>query len=294
MCEIPTLRLRLIRRYNFNYREEAQGIKMASLNLRAVTFLAPNMASVYRFIMNYVAKKLRCDISFVTGSHYDEVFSADLSFICGLPYVLRTAPYRKPSPIEAIAAPVLQGDRYQGRPIYFSDVIVRRDRLFQSFSDLRGCSWAYNEPESQSGYGITRYWLVKLGETGGYFDRVLEAGFHQIAIRMVCKGRADAAAIDSQVLAVELRDHPQLAEQLRVIDSLGPSTIQPLAAANHLPASLKRDIQGVLTEMHQDSEASEQLDHGFIERFVGMEDSDYDDIRAMLAACERADFLTLR
>lgn len=261
--------------------------------LRALTFLAPNMASIYQFTMDYVGNKLGYEIELTAGSDYEEIYSADLSFICGLPYVLRTAPHPVPSPIEAIAAPVLQGARYQNTPIYFSDVIVHRDSPAQSFADLRGCSWAYNEPESQSGYGITRYWLVKLGETSGYFGQVIEAGFHQRAIPMVCDGRVDAAAIDSQALAVELRDHPYLVEQLRVIDSLGPSTIQPLAA-HHLPHSLKRDIQGVLTEMHHDSEAKTHLDRAFIDRYAAVKDADYGDIRAMLAVCEQANFLTLR
>lgn len=267
---------------------------MPTRKLLAMTFLAPNMKPVYEFTMAHVGKKLKCEIDLVTGANYEEISNADLSFICGLPYVLRTAPRREPSPIEAIAAPVLQGARYENRPIYFSDVIVYRNGPFQAFADLRGCSWAYNEPESQSGYGITRYWLVKQGETNGYFDKVIEAGFHQVAIRMVCKGRVDAAAIDSQVLAVELRDHPHLAEQLRVIDNLGPSTIQPLAANTRLPASLKQDIQGVLAEMHHDAQARAQLDRGFIDRFTAIQDSDYDDIRAMLAAYEQAHFLTLR
>ncbi len=238
--------------------------------------------------------RLPYQIELITGADYEEIYRADLTFICGLPYVLRTAPRRVPSPIEAIAAPVLQGGRYQHRPIYFSDVIVHRDSPAQSFADLRGCSWAYNEPESQSGYGITRYWLVKCGETNGYFGRVVNAGFHQTAIRMVCDGAVDAAAIDSQVLAVVMRDHPQLAEQLHVIDTLGPSTIQPLAASSHLAPSLKCDIQSVLAEMHLDGEARVQLDRGFIDRFVAVQDLDYDDIRAMLATCEQANFLTLR
>jgi phosphonate transport system substrate-binding protein len=189
---------------------------------------------------------------------------------------------------------VLQGQRYQGRPIYFSDAIVHQRSGHQSFADLRGCSWAYNEPESQSGYGITRYWLAKIGETDGYFGRVIEAGFHQRAIRMVCSGQVDAAAVDSQVLAVELRNHPHLAQNLQIIDSLGPSTIQPLAAARHLPDSLKQDIQSVLAEMHHEPDARAQLDRGFIDRFVAVQDSDYDDIRDMLKVCERANFLTLR
>jgi hypothetical protein len=49
---------------------------------------------------------------------------------------------------------------------------------------------------------------------------------------LVADGRVDAAAIDSQVLAVELRDHPQLAGSLRVVGAFGPSTIQPVVAAS--------------------------------------------------------------
>ena len=267
---------------------------MTKTTLHAVTFLAPNMLPVYRFTMDYLGRRLGCDINLTVGSDYDDVMRADLAFICGLPYVLYTTPRRDPSPIEALSAPVLRGDRFQNRPIYFSDVIVRHDSPFTSFADLRGCSWAYNEPLSQSGYGITRYWLVKLGETNGYFGRVIEAGYHQKAIQMVCSGEIDASAIDAQVLAVELRDHPELAGQLRVIDSLGPSSIQPLAASSRLPAELKRDIQAVLAEMHQDPAGREWLDRGLIDHFETVSDADYDDIRAMLAACDQAGFLSLR
>jgi phosphonate transport system substrate-binding protein len=267
---------------------------MAKRKLRAVSFLAPNMLPVYQFMMDYIGNRLDCDIQLFSGTNYEETYEADLSLICGLPYVLRTTPRVDLSPIEAISAPVLQAERYQGKPIYFSDVIVHHSSVYQSFADLRGCSWAYNEPESQSGYGITRYWLAKLGETGGYFGRVIKAGFHQAAIRMVYRGEVDAAAIDSQVLAVELRDHPYLANDLRIIDSLGPSTIQPLAAARHLPASLRYDIQAVLAEMHHHEYARAQLHRGFIERYATVQDSDYDDIRMMLEVCERANFLVLK
>jgi phosphonate transport system substrate-binding protein len=45
---------------------------------------------------------------------------------------------RNRPPIELPGAPVLQGERYGGRPIYFSDVLVHRDSPFCSFADLRG------------------------------------------------------------------------------------------------------------------------------------------------------------
>jgi phosphonate transport system substrate-binding protein len=267
---------------------------MAKPTLRALTFLAPNMLPVYRFTMEHLGRKLGFEIELMVGSDYEELVQADLTFICGLPYVLYTRPYFDTSPLEALTAPVLRGDRFQNRPIYFSDVIVRRDSPFHSFADLRGSTWAYNEPQSQSGYGITRYWLVKIGETNGYFKEVVQTGFHQKSIDLVCSGEVDASAIDAQVLAVERRDHPYLAEQLRVIDSLGPSSIQPLAAASRLPAALKRDIQAIFAEIHHDPAGRATLDRGFIDHFETVNDANYDDIREMLAICEQASFLSLK
>lgn len=111
---------------------------------------------------------------------------------------------------------------------------------------------------------------------------------------MVSSGEVDAAAIDSQVLAVELRDHPELGAQLRVIDALGPAGIQPVVAASRLPDELKAAIRAALLAMGDDPVARARLAHGFIERFVPVTDEDYDDVRAMLVAAEEASFLTLK
>lgn len=193
-----------------------------------------------------------------------------------------------------MAAPVLAGGRYRGEPIYFSDVIVARESSVRSFADLRGRSWAYNDRNSHSGYNLTRYELVKRGETGGYFSRVVEAGSHQRSMRLVADGGVDGAAIDSQVLAVELREHPDLAARLRVIDAFGPSTIQPVLAATRLPAELRDAVRDVLLHLHEDPTAREALAYGFVERFVEVDDARYDDIRGMLAAAERASFFEIR
>ena len=267
---------------------------MTKLSARVVTFLAPNMLPTYELTIAYVSQKLNYPIELVVGSNYDEIYAADFCLICGLPYVLRTAPRLTPSPLTAIIAPVLQGARYQNKPIYFSDVIVRADSPFQSFADLRGCSWAFNERESQSGYGITRYWLAKQGETNGYFGKVVEAGYHQNAIQMVYEGQVQASAIDSLVLAVELKQHPELGTELRVIDSLGPSTIQPFAASSHVALTLRDDVQGVMAEMHKDPNAAEFLNRGLIDHLTAVQDKDYDDIREMLTVCEAANFLILK
>ena len=262
--------------------------------IRIATFLAPNMIEVYRFVADYVGQEVGVPTELSVGYSFDQFAAgeADVGFICGLPYVQLAR--EAPRPVELLAAPVLSGERYGGRPIYFSDVIVHVDSPYRSFPDLRDRSWAFNDPDSHSGYNVTRHRLVNMGETRGFFGRVVEAGSHQRSIRMVCSGEVDAAAIDSQVLAVELRDHPELAPQLRVIDTLGPAGIQPVVAASRLPDELKADIMAALLAMGHDPAARDTLAHGFIERFVPVTDANYDDVRAMLVAAEDASFLTLK
>jgi len=206
-----------------------------------------------------------------------------------------------PGLLEPVAAPVLQAlpwaeqrPSYLGRPVYYSDVVVRADRPWRSFDALRGRSWAYNDPDSHSGYNVTRAALVRRGETRGFFGRVVEAGFHQRALRMVAAGEVDAAAIDCQVLAIELRDQAELGRQIKLIDALGPSTIQPIVAAGRLPAALRADLRAALLALADEPGAREQLGFGFVDRLAAVTDADYDDIRAMLADCERAGCLTLR
>jgi phosphonate transport system substrate-binding protein len=260
--------------------------------LRFGTYLAPNVLPVYELVTEEVGRRLGIATELVVETSYEscERDENEVCFVCSLPYV---AFERRGLDLAVpVAASVLIGDRYGARPIYFSDVIVHRDSPLGSFMDLRGRSWAYNEPLSHSGYGITRYHLLRLGETRGFFSEVIEAGFHEEAVRMVAGGEVDASAIDSQVLAIMLRDDPDLAERLRVIEALGPSTIQPVAVSRRVPQDLRVAIRDVLVTLAEDWR--DRLAVGMVDRFVPVEPSSYDDIRMMLDACEAAGFTELR
>jgi phosphonate transport system substrate-binding protein len=266
---------------------------LMNAKLRIATFLAPNMLPVYEFVADAIGREIGTGADLVVGASFDQFANGeiDAGFICGLPYVQLAR--QTPAPVEVLAAPVIRGDRYAGRPIYFSDVIVHRDCPVRTFADLRGRSWAYNDPDSHSGYNLTRHYLLKMGEAQGFFAQVMEAGYHQHAMRMVAAGEVDAAAIDSQVLAIELRDHANLAEELRVIGALGPSTIQPVVAARHLPVDVKVALRAALIRIGDDPAGRAALAKGFVERFVPVTDGDYDDIRMMLVAAEQSGFLTI-
>jgi phosphonate transport system substrate-binding protein len=249
------------------------------------TYLAPCIRPTYEFVARQVGQELGRPARLVVGKAFEQLREGevDFAFLCGLPYVrLRR---EDPTAVEAIAAPVLAGERYGGRPVYFSDVIVAQESPADTLEGLRGCRWAYNDPDSHSGYLVTLYSLLVRGREG-LFSEWVRAGFHQESIRLVAAGRLDASAVDSQVLSVELRDHPELAGRIRVVDTFGPSSIQPLVATRAAPPALRRRVQEVVSRLHREEAGRRGLAQGLVERLVAVDDCAYDDIRRMLEAVE--------
>lgn len=262
------------------------------------SFLADNARPIYERIAAYVADRIGQPTHLLSGVGWEERHRmlddgrVQVAFICGLPYSQK---FNRPDrPIELLAAPVMVSERYRGQPIYFTDVIVRRDSPFRSFADLRGKSWAYNDPESNSGYNMPRDHLVRLGETSGYFGRTVASGSHQASIGMVVDGAVQAAGIDSVVLDLEFKSRPELTLQLRIIESLGPCPIPPVVVSSRLPAGLKTALREALVGMHENPPGRAILSDGLIARFVEVRDADYDKIREMVRRALAAGFLTLR
>jgi phosphonate transport system substrate-binding protein len=249
--------------------------------LRFVTLLAPRLEPVYDAVARAVAAGLGRTAHLETGTDPQALVADgfDVAFVCSPPY-LWLADRDQPL-AEAVAAPVLRGERYGGAPVYFSDLIVARHAPFASFGDLRGASCAYNEPWSWSGRDVLMHRLARAGEDGAFFSRIVESGFHQRSLRMVAGGSIDCAAIDSQVLAMELRDHPGLADRIRVIEALGPSTIQPVIASTALSESARSQLRAAFADLDPQAPGlREHLAFGLIERWTAMTDADYDAMRA--------------
>ena len=260
--------------------------------LRVASHLAPGVEPLYEFLAGYMANAIGRRWEFVVAESYERCAQDidDVCFVCSIPYLL----FADAGLIEldVVAAPVLRGHRYAGRPIYYSDVIVAASSPHRSFADLRGASWAYNEPFSHSGYMTVLHHLATLGEDLSYFSRAVEAGFHEDAIRMVADGRVGAAAIDSQVLDIELRDHPELSQAVRRIATIGPSTIQPVVVSRtRLTAAERNAITDALVAAAADPAARPFLDAALVDRFVRMTPGSYDDIRSMFARVRKAGLL---
>jgi phosphonate transport system substrate-binding protein len=265
--------------------------------LRVVSLLAANARPLYERIAEYLAGRLAAPVELVGGTLAErrqrlDTGDADVAFICGWPYALRHD--RAEPQVELLCAPVMAGPRYGRRPVYFTDVIVRRDHPARDFADLRGAVWSYNDLGSHSGYNVTRHHLLQLGETRGYFGRVVDAGTHQGSIQMVLDGEIDASGIDCTVLETEIANRPEIGPALRTIATLGPSPIPPVVVARHVAPPLAARLRDLFLGMAADPAGRAALAEGRVATFVPMRDADYDPIRAMARRAETAGFLTLR
>ncbi|HTE18373.1 MAG TPA: PhnD/SsuA/transferrin family substrate-binding protein [Armatimonadota bacterium] len=255
------------------------------MQLKLVSMLSGNMELFIRELAGYLSSRTGLEVASVDHVPWQEREwmldrgEAHLGFFCGLYYVRKV---ERPDPaLELLAAPVMRGERYGGRPVYFSEVVVRRDSHFRTFSDLRGESWSYNEPHSHSGYNLVRYHLARLGESDGYFGRVVQAGSHLRSLDLVSAGAVSAAAIDTTVLEMELRARPELGARLRSVLTLGPGAIPPAVVRRDLPSPVRAGLREALLRMHEDPIGQRLLDSGLMARFTAVEDAHYDDIRYM-------------
>jgi phosphonate transport system substrate-binding protein len=252
--------------------------------LTFASFLAPNVWPVYEFVAATVGRHLGSETRLIRGSSIGqfEAGDIDVAFLCSPPY-LRLAALGL---VQAIAAPVLQGSRYEGKPVYFSDVVVRASSPFQSFEDLRGSRWSFNDVDSYSGYFAPLVHLAQLGETPAFFSEWIDAGSHEASIRLILSGEVDASAIDSQVLGIEAR-RSEIAAGLRTITILGPAPIQPVVIASRLPPSLQDAVRESLLRLHSDASARQALAGGFVERFVPVDEASYEPVSARLVSLAR-------
>lgn len=254
--------------------------------------MAENGETFCQAVARFIENRVRIPTHYVTGIPWQErerlfdLGEIHILWLCGLPYVHKAD--SKDRGLELLAVPVPHGERYQGRPVYFSDVVVRRDRPFQSFADLRGAAWAYNEPRSHSGFNVVRACLAELGDN--FFGSVVESGSHSASLEMVRSGKVHASAIDSTVLEWFTAARNKLADEIRVIDTFGPSPMPPWVISRQAPERLRSAIRALLLRLHTETFGRILLDRAGMDRFVAAEDRDYDVIRAIAKKAESVSF----
>ena len=154
----------------------------------------------------YLSRACGSPVQLVTRRTYQEITALlvsgqlDAAWICGYPYVA----YR--ADLELVAVPV-----WRGQPLYQSYAIARNGLRNASISDLAGDIHAFSDPDSNSGYLVTRVAMLDAGlDPATFFKRTFFTYGHRNVVRAVACGLAQSGSVDGYVYEVVAKTEPEL------------------------------------------------------------------------------------
>lgn len=195
----------------------------------------------------------------------------DAAWICGFPYV------QYADRLALIAVPV-----WRGEPLYQSYVIVNAGSRAAAFRDLRGTVHAFSDPDSNSGFLVTRHLLATMEETPQtFFHRTFFTYGHRNVVRAVSSGLAQSGSVDGYVWEVMRELEPDLVDRTRVLRRSEKLGFPPIAANIRLRNSVAvRSIARALIEMKQDPLGRSILDTLRLDGFAPGDPSLFEGIAA--------------
>ncbi len=182
----------------------------ASLRMAVAPVLSPLPTSgMYQRLADYFGEELGRRVELVQGKTYSEINDliksgdVDVAFVCTNPYLEGRADFG----MELLVAPEVNGE-----VVYYSQLIVSQSNTADSLGDLRGASFAFSDPLSNTGRLAPLYQLAQMGESPeSFFPRNIFTYSHDSSISAVAEGLVDAAAVDSLVLDYLKAEDPALA-----------------------------------------------------------------------------------
>jgi len=235
--------------------EQAQVSKPIRFGLTAVV-VRENLRFLDQWAY-YLSKKMGQPVKFVRRRSYREVMdmlesgSLDFAWICGFPFVQN----RDPEFIKLISVPI-----YKGNPLYHSFIIVHRDSPHKSLNDLKGKTFAYSDPESNSGFLYPQYLLAKNGTNkNAYFRQTFFAFNHAETVEAVAERFADGGAVDSYIWEYMKEFRPEVADQTRIINRSPAFGFPPLVARLGVNLETVWKMERVIKGMSDDPEGRKFL-----------------------------------
>jgi phosphonate transport system substrate-binding protein len=235
----------------------------------------------YQEILVYIGERTGRSVELVQRETYQEINDLieqgqlDMAFVCTGAYIEGHDTFG----MEILAAPVVYGE-----PVYYSYTIVDADSAATALADLRGASFAFTDPISNTGTLVPTYLLGQLGETPDtFFGEYIYTYSHDRSIEAVADGLVDGAAVDSLIYDYMLANDDPAIEGTRILATSEPYGIPPIVVHPDLDNDLKRQLRSILLEMHADTEGRAILSAIKIDRFEVIGDSAYDSVREMQA-----------
>jgi len=239
----------------------------------------------YRHFFDYIEEKSGQKIDFVDRDDYAEINDMikngelEAAFVCSGPYV----DGHKEFGMELLVAPQAYGET-----VYYSYIIAAKNSAIKSFEDLRGKSFAFSDPLSNSGKLVPTYMLARMNETpDSFFSRYIFTYKHDKSIQAVAQGVVDGAAVDSLIWEYLNRTNPEYTSKTRVIRKSPPYAIPPVVVPKGLDPKVKERLKQIFLNANNDNEGRELLKKMMIDKFVVIDDSAYDSVREMKSWLEK-------
>ena len=251
-----------------------------TVTIAIAAVISPEESFVYyNDLLDYISDRLDKPVTLVQRKTYQEINDlvrkkeVDMAFVCSKAYVEGNRDFN----MELLAVPVING-----KTTYQSYIIVRKDSNIENFEDLRGKTFAFTDPISNTGMLYPVYLLAKLNETPDTFFKVNFYTYsHDRSIQAVNEKLVDGAAVDSLVWEYVNTKDPDFTKNTRVIFKSQPFGIPPVVVPADLDPQLKEKLRTILLNAHKDAEGREILDALMIDRFIEIEDHNYQSIRDM-------------
>jgi phosphonate transport system substrate-binding protein len=164
---------------------------------------------------------------------------------------------------------------------YRSCLIVHSDSDIFSPEDTGGKTFAFNDPNSTSGYLVPMtFFLAEMGvDPKTYFSKLTFSGSHEASIIAVANKKVEIASTNLSDMQQLVRENKVPRTSLRVIwvSKLIPN--DPVAIRKDLPASLRQAIQNSLVNMKAKHPEVFVAGGAFFGGFVAADDSKYQIIR---------------
>jgi len=241
----------------------------------------------YSELSEYVAESVGLEAHLIHKSDYATVNEllrtreVDMAFVCSGAYVTAHDEFG----LELLAAPFINGAQE-----YYSYMIVAESSEATSIDSLKGKTFAFADPQSNTGKIVPTYMLSQMGETPeSFFGRTIFTYSHDNSIMFVANGEVDGAAVDSLIWDYLDATDPEYTSGTRIVTRSQPFGIPPVVVRPDMPEELKNSLRGVFLGLHEDPEGREILSSMNIERFDVIDDPAYDSIREMISWIESQD-----
>lgn len=195
-----------------------------------------------------------------------------LTLMCGLPFAQREA-----RPV-LIAAPIPSPERYEGRPVYFSDIVVRADSKAKSIEDTFGGVVGYTLNDSMSGGVAFRNYLAPYHAQRGerlYKDAVGELIHARGVIEAIHSGRIDVGPLDSYYHDLLKQYDPELTSKVRTLATTIPTPIPPLIATAPMTDDELQRLRSALLATSSAPEIANLMQRLLLKGFAVSDPADY-------------------